>query len=153
MDRSEQETVEEFPNAGEAMLLTHVPAPFRSTCIRAELRPTETASVQCFPPRGASSVFYNQYRNAAASAAVYKNLIEGGGVTRGTGETNGCPFENTLTIDGQESGRVACYFLDSGEERLAWTNRALSILAEGSIADGTSLDQFWNWWTTAGPIT
>ncbi len=153
VDRSEQETVDEFPNAGEAMLLTHVPTPFRSTCIRAELRPTETASVQCFPPRGASSVFYNQYRNAAASAAVYNNLIEGGGVTRGTGETNGCPFENTLTIDGQESGRVACYFLDSGEERLAWTNRALSILAEASIADGASLDQFWNWWTTAGPIT
>ncbi len=70
-----------------------------------------------------------------------------------TGETNGCPFENTRTIDDQESGRVACYFLDSGEERLAWTNRALSILAEASIADDATLDQFWNWWTTAGPIT
>ncbi len=77
--------MDEFPNAGEAELLTHVPTPFRSTCIRAELRPTETASVQCFPPRGASSVFYNQYRNAAASAAVYNNLIEGGDVSRGHG--------------------------------------------------------------------
>lgn len=151
--RSEQATVDEFPNALEGELLTHVPTPFRSTCIRAELRPTETASVQCFPPRGAATVFYNQYRNAAASAAVYTNLIEGGGVSRDSGEPNGCPFESNLTIGDTETGRVACFRLDSGEERLVWVNRALAINAEASIADDASLDQFWSWWTTAGPLT
>jgi len=153
VDRSEQATVDEFPNTLEAELLTHVPTPFRSTCIRAELRPTETASVQCFPPRGASSVFYNQYRNAAASAAVYNQLIERGGVTRDTGETNGCPFEGSLTIQDEESGRVACFIPDDGSERLVWVNRALAINAEASIADDADLQAFWNWWTTAGPIT
>ncbi len=150
--RSEQETVDEFPNAGEADLLTHVPTPFRATCIRAELRPTETASVQCFPRRGASTVFFNQYRNAAASAAVYNNLIEGGGVARDSGEADGCPSESTLTIGEEESGRVACFFLDSGEERLVWVNRALAINAEASIADDASLADLWDWWTTAGPV-
>ncbi len=148
--RSEQDTVEEFPNALEAELLTHVPAPFRSTCSRAELRPSETASVQCSPPRGARFVFYNQYRNTAAAAAVYNSLIEGAGVSRESGQTNGCPFENSLLIDAQESGRVAC-FIEENSERLVWTNRALSILAEAGIADDATLRQFWNWWTTAGP--
>ncbi len=150
--RSEQTTVDEFPNALERELLTHVPTPFRATCIRAELRPTETASVQCFPPRGASTVFYNQYRTAAASAAVYNNLIDGGGVARDSGESTDCPFEGPLTIDEQESGRVACFLLDDGSERLVWVNRGLAINAEASIADDADLQAFWNWWTTAGPI-
>jgi len=48
---------------------------------------------------------------------------------------------------------VSCFLLDDGSERLVWTVRSLSILAEASIADDADLAGFWNWWTTAGPIT
>ena len=48
---------------------TRVPTDLRDSCIRAELRALETASVQCTPESGAASVFYNQYPTAEVPPA------------------------------------------------------------------------------------
>lgn len=152
VERSEPETVDEFPNASEAELLTHVPAGFRDTCIRADLRPGESASVQCSPDSGAASVFYNQYGGAAAAADQYQDLRDAEGVAPNSGRTNRCPFEGSLTIDDQESGRVFCARQADGDVILVWTNRGLAIQAEATMADGATVRQFWTWWSDAGPI-
>jgi hypothetical protein len=128
-----------------------VPGELRDSCIRAELRPTESASVQCFPSQDATTVFYNQFASPAAATTQYDSLRENNGVARDTGEANGCPVEDSLVIDEQPSGRVFCALRDDGGHNLVWTNRSLAILAEASNIDGP-LRRFWDWWTTAGPI-
>jgi hypothetical protein len=141
-----------FPNPLETQLLLHVPSDLRDTCTRAELRPNETASVQCSPDRGASVVFYNQYPTVPTMTDEYLTLIEAGGLERNTGATEECPFEGELTVDEAGQGRVGCYLQDDGEAYLVWTNRPLRIQAEAAIADEASLEEFWDWWTTAGPV-
>jgi len=151
VDRAAPEDTDDFPNAAEADLLTHVPTDLRDSCIRADLRPLETASVQCTPTSGAASVFYNQYPSAAGAAGEYQTLLADVGVARNTGNENECPFEGTLTVGTQTRGRVFCGIQDDGDAFLAWTNRPLAIQSEATIAPGATIRQFWRWWTTAGP--
>jgi hypothetical protein len=141
-----------FPNDAEADLLTHVPEGMRDSCGRAELRERETASVQCTPDAGASSVFYNQYRSAQDAIGQYGQLRRAAGVDLVTGQTDECPFENAVVIDEVRTGRVFCAINDSGSAYLVWTHRPLEIQAEATIAPGASVPEFWAWWANAGPV-
>ena len=132
------------------MLLTHVPSEFRDSCTRADLRPRETASVRCEPATGASVVFYNQYPTAQGATAEYEALRSLNNVQRNIGANDECPFEGSLTIDGASHGRVFCANSPQGE-LIVWSNRDLAIQTEATIAEGTSVPDFWQWWTTAGP--
>ncbi len=143
---------EDFPNALETLLLGHVPTDLRESCVRADLRPNETASVQCTPESGAAVVFYNQYPTASTMNAQYETLLEDGGVARNTGADDECPFEGELTIEDENNGRVFCFLQDDGDAYMVWTNRPLMIQAEAGIAEGATVPQFWQWWTNAGPL-
>jgi Protein kinase domain len=153
VDRAEPgpPVTEAFPNALESELLTHVPAGYRDTCIRADLRETETASVQCTPNRGAATVFYSQYETASSTVDGYEALRQAAGVGQYVGQNNDCPFENALIIQGVRTGRVLCALDADGDAYLVWTNRQLQILSEASVAPGEDVAGLWNWWTTAGP--
>ena len=151
VDRAAPEDTEDFPNPAEAQLLAHVPADLRDSCVRAELRPLETASVQCSPTSGAASVFYNQYPNGRGATAEYQSLLATAEVDRNTGNENECPFEGTLTVGSETRGRVFCGLQPDGDAFMAWTNRPLAIQSEATIAPGATVAQFWDWWTTAGP--
>ena len=151
VDRAAPADTEDFPNPAEVQLLTHVPTDLRDSCVRAELRPQETASVQCSPAAGAASVFYNQYPNAQGAAAEYQSLLATAGVDRNTGDENECPFEGTLTVGTETTGRVFCGLQPDGDAFMAWTSRALAVQSEATIAPGATVAEFWDWWTTAGP--
>jgi serine/threonine protein kinase len=153
VDRAPPDDGEEpFPNALEEELLDHVPDRFADTCVRAELREAETASVQCTPNNGASTVFYSQYETATAVVAQYEALLQSAGVEHNTGQSNECPFENALIINETRTGRVFCAMDEDGDPYMVWTNRQVQILSEASVAPGTDVAGFWEWWTTAGPI-
>jgi serine/threonine-protein kinase len=145
------ESDDDFPNDVEETLLSHVPSDFRDSCTRAELRPRETASVRCEPESGASVVFYNQYPTGAGATAEYEILRADFAVDRNVGESDACPFEGTLTVAEDTQGRVFCGRNTEDREVLVWTNRPLGIQAEATIRAGTSVPDFWTWWTTAGP--
>jgi hypothetical protein len=151
VDRAAPTESADFPNDDERELLSHVPSDLRDTCIRAELREREIASVQCSPNRGASVVFYNQYPTAQGATAQYEVLRSAYDVPRASGDVGACPHEGGLTVDGESTGRVFCALNDSGQEFLAWSNRPLAIQTEATIADGATVEDFWDWWTTAGP--
>lgn len=140
-----------FPNGAETELLSHVPADLRDSCVRAELRPQEVASVQCFPESGAQTVFYNQYELVTGAIDEYEALRQAAGVGQYVGATNACPFENALTVDGRRTGRVFCAFNDQGHPYLVWSNRRLQIQSEAT-APGTDVAALWAWWTNAGPV-
>lgn len=152
VDREAPVEANAFPNPAEQALLTHVPASFRNTCVRAELRPNEISSVQCTPRSRSSIVFYSEYPSVTLMSDEYRILRENGGVDSNTGEVNTCPFEGTLTVSDVERGRVFCAFQADGDAYLVWTNRPTTILSEATIAPGTTVRQFWRWWTTAGPL-
>jgi len=130
-----------------------VPEEFRDTCIRAELRPREIASVQCSPPSGASVVFYNQYPSPQGANAQYETLRGINNIQRNLNleDPDACPYESPLTINDEPTGRVFCANNDQGVQILVWSNRALAIQAEATIAEGASVAEFWDWWTNAGP--
>jgi serine/threonine protein kinase len=151
VDVAPLDTGDDFPNAEEETLLSHVPSDYRDTCERAELRPQETASVQCHPESGAASVFYNQYPDGQGAQAEYEALRRGNDVERNTGQNNECPFEGRLTVGEETQGRVFCAMQDGGGSFMAWSNRPLAIQAEATIAENTTVAEFWTWWTTAGP--
>jgi serine/threonine protein kinase len=151
VDRLDPADTEDFPNPAEAQLLTHVPDDLRDSCVRAELRPQETASVQCSPASGAASVFYNQYPNAQGAAAEYQSLLATAEVDRNAGDENECPFEGTLTVGSETAGRVFCGLQPDGDAFMAWISRPLAVQSEATIAPGATVAQFWDWWTTAGP--
>jgi serine/threonine-protein kinase len=151
VDRAAPDDSADFPNDLESELLAHVPSDFRDTCVRAELRQREIASVQCSPNRGASVVFYNQYPTAQGATAEYEVLRAANNVPRSTGAANSCPHEAGLTVDGVSTGRVFCAVNDAGNEVIMWSNRPLAIQTEATIADGATVQDFWDWWTTAGP--
>lgn len=152
VERLSPARTEPFPNTDESELLTHIPTAIRDTCVRAELRPNETASVQCTPRRGAVTVFYNLYPSSAAASGQYERLLANFTVQPDTGRVNSCPFEGPLTIDDIERGRVFCDQRPEGQEVLVWVNTPTRILAEATIAPDTTVRQFWDWWTTAGPL-
>jgi hypothetical protein len=145
------ESDDDFPNDIEETLLSHVPSDFRDACTRAELRPRETASVRCVPESGASVVYYNQYPTGAGATAQYQILLGDFDVARNSGESDACPFEGTLSVGDDTQGRVFCAVNDEDLEVLVWSNRPLAIQAEATILQGTSVPDFWTWWTTAGP--
>jgi hypothetical protein len=151
VDRAAPDDSADFPNDDESELLAHVPSDFRDTCVRAELRPREIASVQCTPNRGASVVFYNAYPTPQGATAQYEVLRGANDVPRNSGDTNTCPHEAGLTIDDVSTGRVFCAYNDAGDAILVWSNRALAIQTEATIAPGATIQDFWDWWTTAGP--
>jgi Protein kinase domain len=142
---------EDFPNTEESNLLSHVPEEFRDTCIRAELRSREIASVQCSPETVVQTVFYNAYPTAQGATAQYEVLRASNNVQRNVGNNDECPFEGGLTVDGESQGRVFCANTDSGLQTIVWSNRPLSIQTEATIAEGATVAEFWDWWTTAGP--
>ena len=66
------------------------------------------------------------------------------------GDDDECPFEGSLTVDGES--RAGCSAPQhAGDEIIVWSNRPLAIQTEATIAEGATVAEFWDWWTTAGP--
>ena len=144
-----------FPAELERALLRHVPAAIRRTCRRAPAPVAAAlAHVSCIPGRGASTLDYVWYPNAATMEADYDRVVGSLGVTRERGHcARRWPAEGTYAVDGRVVGRLVCARSREGPLRIVWTDARLNITGDATRRDARRQRAFYEYWRTdAGPI-
>jgi hypothetical protein len=144
-----------FPTAVERALLDHVPAASRVDCmrpsadqVRDNVGRVPVTAVVCGPTRGAGTVFYYQFTDAASMNAAYtrNNDISGPDCTTQPADFHGdAPYSR-----GGRTGRLGCARTTAGTLDLVWTDSGLEVLGMAFAAtDATLLLDWWRW--DAGP--
>jgi hypothetical protein len=136
-----------FPNAAETELLNQIPQSLQTPeCTRAEVPSGTRAAVDCFTDTpqlftfvlfadaGSMQGFYDASVNASPAIPDTGNCA--------TGETS----EDTwLDPQGATTGRLLCYFDDSGSAVLEWTHDRRLIHGEATRPDGDLAALYQDW--------
>jgi hypothetical protein len=145
-----------FPTAAEAALLSLVPERTRVDCMRpaqwqieSNVQNEPQAAIVCGPVRGASQVFYYQFKSAAEMNADYgAGLDISGPDCEDVPEDfhGDAPYER----DGA-TGRLGCGTSPNGNFWVVWSDDRHNVLA--MAFNGTSTAMILDWWRyEAGPL-
>jgi dipeptidyl aminopeptidase/acylaminoacyl peptidase len=144
---------DEFPNAAEAALSTHVPLDF-GTCQREYVLPEgSSAGLRC--SAGSISVSYIQFDDLASLTDWYDQRVARSGAGRDTGDCVADAIaETAYTTGGVDAGRLLCTSVDIFGRFLVWTDDGLLIGSESVASDSPAerRKQFDFWANEAGPV-
>jgi len=141
VDRPDSDT---FPLSKEQALLDKLAPSIRETCSRGnQQHGDQVAAVTCAPPDGPPTVSYTSFGDRAALDAAYGAVIDGKGIGRDSGDSNGCPSEGGYVYKATEAegGRRVCFF-DGPTARLTWTESSQLVLIEAVSASGDYANLF-----------
>lgn len=140
-----------FPNASEQALLSHVSSAIRSSCFRASYpAPGSTAAVTCSSSTG-EWVSYNQFPSASSMDSYYHSRHAGTGIAGGSCRTDQAAEQGYTDTNGN-AGRMLCYrstYYGYAQSWLEWTNASYNIYSHAhrnDFNDGT----LYNWWLNRG---
>ncbi|CAN5480737.1 hypothetical protein BH23ACT9_BH23ACT9_02290 [soil metagenome] len=163
-DQTEPDQTEE-PVAtlpADPFLLSRVPEDLRDTCrlddpAFSEVYAGELTSLRCeFDTGPTFEMIFVALDSQQALDEAY-DLETDGFVTTGEGPgcAEGSPSETSWfrgDEDAPDAGRLACFDDDDGFGKIVWTDQDQVLLMIAFAADAYD-DDFYDWWTTAGPET
>ncbi len=143
---------DDFPNAGEIAVLSHVPPATADDCRRTSETARAgkaTSSVTCLTDT--HRVYYEEFASAADMRESYEAYLTSQAIARGEGTScdDGAPAEGTWNGD---DDRVAC-FVDDGNAWVVWNSTQLRLVAVAIDPEG-NLQRLFDWWKgpESGPI-
>jgi hypothetical protein len=128
-------------------LLSHIPAPIRSTCLAVAGSDTIVAIATCSADDGNIQLIYFQYDSYDSMFTTYDSYRLASQIEADTGDCNdhnSWPAENGFNIAGQLAGRWLCTEAH-GSTQLYWTDNRLNILSQATqtVPDYARLIDFW----------
>ena len=136
-----------YPTVDEVNALKALAPESADDCQAARPLRGSIAAIRC-DGAGDVSLYFTQYASTQDMVDQYVSFLDDTGLEQGeNAETDTCPLEGAINVQGDTTGRVFCTYDGSGEApRIVFTDESTDILAEVLGDDGDDGDQLLIQW-------